>query len=262
MSEYVFQPLLSFNARCFWQFGEEPISPRQLLESRGELVKPIWVEFNDWNGDDGWLMSGRDYHPKEIQSFLHDNLPFLEPRQRIYCEYFWFGVYRIGELYAYEIRPAYAGINVYRWPELEYVLDVSRGGYLGMYPTDTPAGHSPLQVPPRVEVGMPDPAPSLHLDLPGGDAPFESQGLLFRYRKGKVTPLWTLEGLDPSDLQDGDIRTGLELFAPTGRATRRLVEKGRAYLNDDRGQRGHLAIQVINATVPPHPAPSATTSGR
>ncbi|WP_296268605.1 hypothetical protein [Pseudomonas sp. UBA6562] len=254
MSEYVFQPLLSFNARCFWQFSEESISPGQLLASRGELVKPIWVEFNDWNGDDGWLMSGRDYRPEEIQSFLHDNLPLFGPRQRIYCEYFWFGTYRIGELYAYEIRPAYAGINVHRWPQLEYVLDISRGGYLGMYPTDTPAGKSPLQVPPRVELGMLDPAPSLHINVPGGDVNVDSEGLLFRYRKGKVTPLWTLEGFDPNDLQNGDIRTGLELFGPTGRVTRRLIESGRAYLNGTRGQRGRLAIQVVNATVPPHPA--------
>nr|WP_314489978.1 hypothetical protein [uncultured Pseudomonas sp.] len=259
MSEYVFQPLLSFNARCFWQFGEEPVSPKMLLKSRGDLVKPIWVEFNDWNGDDGWLMTGRNYQPEEIQSFLHDNLPFFGPRQRIYCEYFWFGVYRIGELYAYEIRPAYAGINVRRWPELEYVLDVSRGGYLGMYPTDTPAGSSPLRIPPQVEVCMPDPAPALCLDLPGGDVPFDSEGLLLRYCKGKVTPLWTVEGLEPSGLQEGDIRTGLELFGPSGRAIRRLIENGRAYLNERSGHRGRLAIEVINATVPPHPAFSGPT---
>lgn len=254
MSEYVFQPLLSFNARCYWQLDEQPVSPRRLLELRGDRVMPIWVEFNDWNGDDGWLMSGRDYQPEEIQSFLRDHLPFAGPRQRIYCEYFWFGVYRIGELYVYEIRPAYAGINVQRWPELEYVLDVSRGGYLGMYPTDTPAGSSPLQVPPRAELEMPDPVPSLHIDLPNVDLPVESRGLLFGYRKGKVTPLWILEGLDPSGLQDGEIRTGLALFGPNGRVVRRLNEKGRAYLNVSDGRRGSLAIEVVSVTVPPHPA--------
>lgn len=88
MSEYIFQPLLSFNAKCHWQCGEEPLSDRELRTSRGERVKPLWVEFNDWNGDDGWLMSGRDYSPEEIQSFLRDTLPLTGPRQRIYCEYF------------------------------------------------------------------------------------------------------------------------------------------------------------------------------
>lgn len=101
---------------------------------------------------------------------------------------------------------------------------------------------------------MPDPVPQLQIDLPAVDVPFDSEGALFRYRKGKATPLWTLEGLDPNNLQDGDIRTGLELFGPTGRVTRRLIEHGRAYLNTHRGQRGRLAIQVVTATVPPHPA--------
>ncbi len=259
MSEYIFQPLLSFNAKCYWQFGEEPLSDRELLKSRGELVKPLWVEFNDWNGDDGWLMSGRDYSPEEIQSFLRDALPLTGPRQRIYCEYFWFGVYRIGDLYAYEIRPAYAGINVGRWPELEYVLDVSRNGYLGMYPTDTPAGHSPLSTPPTVEMIMPDPLPGICVCLPT-DPPADSRGLLFRYRKGKVTPLWTLEGLEPDTLEEGDIRTGLELYGPTGRIVRRLIEQGRAYLNDRTGHRGRLAIQVVHKGVPPHPHPRANAA--
>lgn len=256
MSEYVFEPHLSFNAKCYWQFDEGALSERELLRSRGERVKPLWVEFNDWNGDDGWLMSGRDYRPEEIQSFLHDQLPLLGPRQRIYCEFFWFGTYRIGEFYAYEIRPAYAGVNVNRWPDLNYVLDVSRNGYLGMYPTDTPAGRSPLSLPPQVEVVMPDPVPHVGIELPA-DPPVESRGMLFLYRKGKVTPLWTLEGLDPKTLQVGEVRTGLELYGPTGRIVRRLIEQGRAYLNDRRGHRGRLAIQMVNMTVPPHPKPDA-----
>ena len=256
MSEYVFEPLLSFNAKCYWQFGEELLSDRELLRSRGERVKPLWVEFNDWNGDDGWLMSGRDYQPAEIQSFLHDQLPLLGPRQRLYCECFWFGVYRIGERHVYEIRPAYTGINVRRWPELEYVLDVSRNGYLGMYPTDAPAGHSPLRISPHVEVAMPDPVPSVGIELPI-EPLVEGRGLLFSYRKGRVTPLWSLEGLDPSTLQAGEVRTGLELYGPKGGAVRRLIEQGRAYLNDRRGHRGRLAIEVVNTTVPPHPMPNA-----
>ncbi|WP_434771183.1 hypothetical protein [Pseudomonas entomophila] len=254
MNKSVFEPLLCFNARCYWQFGTEPISARQLPDVLGKWVKPLWVEFNDWNGDDGWLMSGRDYDRKEIQSFLYDQLPVFGPRQRLYCEYFWFGVYRVGERYAYEIRPAYAGINVYRWPELQYVLDVSHGGYLGMYPTDMPAGSSPLGTAPAVDFVMPDPVPTVSLDLPTGPA-VGNHGLLFRYRQGKVAPLWTLEGLEPSDLQAGDIRTGIELYGPAGRKVRRLLEQGRAYLNDKRGSRGRLAIQVIHVPVPPHPKP-------
>ncbi|MBA1187623.1 hypothetical protein G7Z99_00995 [Pseudomonas entomophila] len=258
MSESTFEPLLCFNARCYWQFGEEPISERHLLSAVGKWVKPLWVEFNDWNGDDGWLMSGRDYTPKEIQSFLHDQVPFLGPRQRLYCEYFWFGVYQIGERHAYEIRPAYAGINVHRWPELQYVLDVSRGGYLGMYPTDVPAGSTPLHMAPAVEFVMPDPVPTLSLDLQAGPA-VDSHGLLFRYRQGKVAPLWTIEGLEPGALEAGDIRTGLELYGPTGRKVRRLLEQGRAYLNDKRGHRGRLAIEVVHFPVPPHPKPNFGT---
>ncbi|WP_462402311.1 hypothetical protein [Pseudomonas sp. Marseille-QA0332] len=253
MSEYVFEPQLSFVARCYWQFAEGALSQADLLGARGDLAKPIWVEFNDWNGDDGWLMSGRDYSPQELQSFLHDHLPLFGPRQRIYCEYLWFGVYRIGDLHAYEVRPAYAGANTARWPELEYVLDVSRGGYLGMYPTDNPAGSSPLARPASLEVDMPDPVPETRIDLPT-DPPLEAEGLLFRYRKSLSSPIWTIEGLEPAGLASGDIRTGLQLYGPSGRVVRRLVENGRAYLNDRTGKRGHLGIQVLQSPVPPHPA--------
>jgi len=103
---------------------------------------------------------------------------------------------------------------------------------------------------------MPDPLPGIYVDLPT-DPPADSRGLLFQYRRGKVTPLWTLDGLEPNALKVDDIRTGLELYGPTGRIVRRLIEKGRAYLNDRTGRRGRLAIQVVHMGVPPHPGPRA-----
>ncbi len=252
MSDYVFQPLLSFNARCHWQFAGDPLTDPDKLRSPGQQFKPLWVEFNDWNGDDGWLMSGRDYDPKEIQSFLRDGLPFIGPRQRIYCEYFWFGVYQIGELYAYEIRPAYAGANIDRWPELEYALDVSRGGYLGMYPNNARPGASTAQVSPSADVRLPDPVPTWHIDLPV-DPLLDSRGLVVRVRRNLAASLWTLDGLDPTALSSGDTCTGIVLFAPSGRIVRRLIEGGRAYLNERTGRRGYLALQVLHSNVPPHP---------
>ncbi|MHC6224989.1 hypothetical protein ACYU03_09520 [Pseudomonas sp. X10] len=259
MSEFVFQPLLSFNAKCYWQFTDANIGGREWKYS-GDLVKPLWVEFNDWNGDDGWIMSGRDYHPDEVQSHIYRLFPGQRPR--IYCEHFWFGVFRFGDAYAYEIRPAYVGENSDRWPELEYQMGMSNGGYLGMYATNLPAGTSPLSVPSRLVLHLPDPIPDVGVIVPDNPLPEIETAPLSYYPAGSGTSLWGIEGLEPEGLSEGDLHTDLVLVSPSGRTVRRQLEKGRAYLNDQKGKRGKLTLQIVNAVVPPHPGLKAPSSVR
>lgn len=249
MSEFVFQPLMSFNARCYWQFSGAFIDPAKWHHA-GDRFKPVWVEFNDWNGDDGWLMSGRDYSPREVQSFIVDHVA-PGTRQRVHCEQFWFGVFRFGDDYVYEIRPAYAGANLDRHPQLEYQLALSRGGYLGMYPTELPAGTSPLVVPARITFDLPDPLPEVGFEVPETDIP-AIETRLVRHRHSLRTPLWSIDGLDPASLAAGERYTNLTLISPSGRTVRRYLEKGRAYLHEKNGVRGLMTLEIVEAIVPPH----------
>jgi hypothetical protein len=184
-----------------------------------------------------------------LQSFLIDSLWAGEGRQRAFCDSFWFGVYRVATGFVYEIRPAYEGNNVNRWPSLEYWLDVSRNGYLGFYPAGSDAG-----------VLKDDPA-SLALRDPFGtsvvlsvDPPIDLDAVLYKLTAARRTPLWHIPGLNPQRLQEGQLFLNMKLYSPDGRQVRRSVERV-AYLNNRRGERGQFSLQVLNPCVPPHPRP-------
>ncbi|UTL82806.1 hypothetical protein [Pseudomonas putida] len=251
MVELCFEPLLSFTATCRWQLLDTPLPAARFDDD--EITRPFWVEFDDWNGDDGWLMTSLDYGEEMLQSFLIDSLWGREDRQRAFCDSFWFGVYRLATGFVYEIRPAYEGNNLDRWPSLEYWLDVSRNGYLGFYPARSDAG-----------VCKDDPA-SLVLRDPFGtsvvlpaDPPIDLETALYKLTAGRRTPLWYIPGLDPQRLQEGQLLLNMKLYSADGRQVRRRVERV-AYLNNRRGERGQFSLQVSNPCVPPHPRPLVAT---
>jgi len=249
MSSLIFIPELCFTASCRWQLADYADRPAVWAEG-DPLSRPIWTEFDDWNGEDGWLMANRNYHETEFQSFLVDNLPGFDPRKSLSVDTFWFGAYRHAYGYAYEIRPAYEGRHSHRWPELNYWLDISRNGYLGFYSTDVAAGtlaSSDAHVDFKDPVGV-LPTVSLPVDLP-----IDLDTPLYHLLKGRHTPLWHIAGLDPENLAEGGLHLDLALYGHNGRRVRRLMENGRGYLNAGRGRPGVLLMCISNPCVPPLP---------
>jgi len=247
MADLCFEPLLSFTATCRWQLLDAPLRAAQFDDN--EITRPFWAEFDDWNGDDGWLMTSLDYGEEMLQSFLLDSLWPGEGRQRAFCDNFWFGVYRLASGFVYEIRPAYEGNNVHRWPSLEYWLDVSRNGYLGFYPAGSDAGVL-KDDPSRLELRDPF-GTSVVLPV---DSPIDLDTVLYKLTAGRQTPLWHIPGLNPQRLQEGQLFLNMKLYSADGLQVRRKVEQV-AYLNNRRGERGQFSLQVSNPCVPPHPRP-------
>jgi len=247
MAELYFERLLSFTATCRWQLLDAPLRAAQFDDD--EITRPFWAEFDDWNGDDGWLMTSLDYGEEMLQSFLLDQLWPGEGRQRAFCDNFWFGVYRFATGFVYEIRPAYEGKNVDRWPSLEYWLDVSRNGYLGFYSAGSDAGVL-KDDPPRLALRDPF-GTSVVLPV---DSPIDLDTVLYKLTAGRQTPLWHIPGLNPQRLQEGQLFLNMKLYSADGLRVRRKVERV-AYLNNRRGERGQFSLQVSNPCVPPHPRP-------
>ena len=252
MDSLKFEPLISFTARCQWQLDEAPMHPGQWDED-SDLLRPFWVEFDDWNGNDGWLITSADYSEEMIQSFLIDQLLGPQARQRRFCDSFWFGVYRHATGFFYEVRPAYEGDNVDSWPLLDYWLNVSRNGYLGFYTARSPAGKCVTEQA-RLEVRDPF-GVRAGMTLPI-EPPFEIATPLYTLTCSRGTPLWHVPELDPSDLEAGDVLTNLTLHSPWGRRVRRVAEDV-AYLNDHQGTSGRFSLVIQNPCVPPHPKPKA-----
>lgn len=247
MAKLYFERLLCFTATCRWQLLDAPLRAAQFDDD--EITRPFWVEFDDWNGDDGWLMTSLDYGEEMLQSFLIDSLWAGERRQRAFCDRFWFGVYRLATGFVYEIRPAYEGNTANRWPSLEYWLDVSRNGYLGFYPARS---HRGVLKDDPARLSFRDPH-GTSVELPV-DSPVELDTVLYKLTAGRRTPLWHIPGLDPERLQEGQLFLNLKLYSADGRQVRRKVERV-AYLNNRRGERGQFSLQVSNPCMPPHPRP-------
>lgn len=253
MSSLKFIPELCFTARCRWQLADY-VSRPAVWDDKDDLSRPLWAEFDDWNGDDGWLMASHDFAETMIQSYLVDRWLGVDARQSLFVDTFWFGTYRHALGYAYEIRPGYTGRNSDKYPQLEYWLDISRNGYLGFYPTDVQSGSLTLG---DTLLDFQDPLDALPtLTLPV-DTPIDINLPLYQLIKRRQTPLWHIGGgLDPQRLVEGGQYLNLSLYGHNGAKVRRLIESQRGYLNAGRGSKGVLLMCIDNPCVPPHPNPS------
>ncbi|MBJ9974238.1 hypothetical protein IAE35_00580 [Pseudomonas sp. S75] len=250
MSTLQFQPEMSFIASCHWQLHDTPVTLEQWDET-SDMYRSFWVEFNDWNGDDGWLLTSNDYDDRGLGSYLIDGATGSQVRKRYVTRNFWFGVYRHADGYVYEIRPAYDGRNAHAWPNLDYWLDVSRNGYLGFYRALSAAG---VCVNEKGKVTLRNPNGTT-FELPI-DPPLRISTPLYSLTCGRRTPLWHIPALNPTALKEHDVFTNLALYSPNGYVVRRRVERV-AYLNDSFGARGAFTMVISNPCVPPHPSPQA-----
>lgn len=124
MSTFKFHPHLSFNARVCWQDGHQHLDAAGVIEG---ALKQLWAEVNASTKSRAWV------HAEPMPKYPEDDLGVL-------CGVFWFGAYKIGQQFAYEVRLAYSGANSDAWPHLEFVLETNWDRWMVMTPTDLPAG--------------------------------------------------------------------------------------------------------------------------
>ena len=151
--------------------------------------------------NDGWLFAGKPNTDWKLPSTVKVN--------------FWFGCYRAGDRYVYELRGLLADKPFFRSKVHNRRLDVSRNGYLGLYgvPFDT------------------------------GVAPSRFDGI----------PVWTLSGFGPGAAQVGQRISNITLLSPSGKTVKRLVEQEFPYLNDQQGTAAQVALDIVSVrALPPH----------
>lgn len=127
---------------------------------------------------------------------------------------YWFRCFKRGDNYEYEVR-CLSFDDKGRFHKRR--LDLSRNRYLGLYP-----------IPVDVGLGSSD-VGAIH---------------------GNDGPLWQLQGIDPIKLTPGTRLKDIALISPTGQSVRRLYEDGYPYLNDSKGERGLLTVEIIALNVP------------
>lgn len=187
---YKFHPDLSFAADIYWQQSSTSNEPLRVT-APGDLT----------NEGDGWLWAGVPRErPKSAPGLRRQN--------------FWFGCYSKDGKYCYQIRGRTPG-------SLEIVvtrqLDVSRNGYLGMYPLPSALDVvSPLAIIRGLE--------HMAVEYP--------------------IAFWTVNGFDTENLKIGQTTWNITLVSPNGREVKRSVEDGWCYLNDSKGESVAFGIEV------------------
>ncbi|MFK0094442.1 hypothetical protein [Pseudomonas sp. NPDC090592] len=190
MSHYEFQPAKSFVAKMYWQPEDAP-----------ESACPVG---DTGNGDSpftsgGWLHADADHYTD------HRASSYVISRRK-FRTLFWFGCYETVGEWDFEIRAAQDEQNHPHWQRHNHRLDVSRNGYLALYPASEPAGHDPLAA---------------------------------------SSMLWRLEGLDMAKVETGAVIASLGLVSLHGRTVKRLFDDGFPYLNQESGQAGYLALKIV-----------------
>lgn len=176
----VFVPNFSFYADLYWQ--------KSSTDSEHLRVSRAGTPFGH---EDGWIWAADP-------ALLNEGNMFLDHQD------FWFGCFEEDGQYAYEIRGRTPG----SFPlKATCRLDVSRNGYLGMYPIP----------------GL------LDLIKPGAV-------LTDLFNHGYPIPVWTMPSVDPAQLSEGMTVWDIQLVSPQGKQARRLLEDGFYYLNHNTGE--------------------------
>ncbi|WP_296268604.1 hypothetical protein [Pseudomonas sp. UBA6562] len=158
----------------------------------------------------------RQPSPSGLNGWLHadqDNVTAPEPKRyytgRKFVHPFWFGCYDTEGEHDYEIRAA-GTIKHRQWTFANHRLDISTNGYLGVYPTPDEPGHDAL---------------------------------------ANGTMLWRCEGLPTQGLAEGGRWAGLVFSSVHNKKIKRLRENDFPYLNENEGEEGWLALEVVKMGV-------------
>ncbi|MDD1961671.1 MAG: hypothetical protein WCC62_24250 [Pseudomonas capeferrum] len=90
-------------------------------------LEPLWAELNAASKGKEWVYA--EHKPM-----------YPEGDYGVLSDVFWFGVYKVGNQFAYEIRPAYEGGNTDAWPNLEYIMQTNWDRWMVLAPTSIAAG--------------------------------------------------------------------------------------------------------------------------
>lgn len=197
MSHYQFTPEKSFLAKLYWRttdfIPDPPVATREMRIGTMTSESSIGIE--------GWLHAGVDNYSAKPRN------PWSDDGRHKFKTQFWFGCYETDGEHDYEIRAAGSDENTYLWEYRNHRLDISRNGYLGLYPTS---------------------------DEPGHDA------------FGARSMIWRLEGFPTDGLAPGMVLGPVQLTSLHGKVVKRFMEAGVVpYLNEDKGEDGWLLVEIL-----------------
>ncbi|AIR91389.1 hypothetical protein [Pseudomonas cremoricolorata] len=130
--------------------------------------------------------------------------------RRKFATQFWFGCYETDGEYDFEIRAAGVDDDHPHWSYANRRLDISRNGYLGLYKAAEPVGHPAAQ---------------------------------------NATMLWRFDSLPVDQLVANSLYAQLQLYSLHGLRINRHYEDGFAYLNEQQGESGWVALKLIRMGV-------------
>ncbi|MFZ5936645.1 hypothetical protein BGP84_17325 [Pseudomonas putida] len=214
MSDYNFNPGFSFLARCWWQVSGGFIQAEQ-WDTLDHALAPIWVQFGSegFVHNDHWDRYLRA-EPEGVKVLQLGPSDYRTSEHR-YCELFWFG--------AYNLRQDRSGaklryeIRPYDrvWTPYNWILENNPSPWSGYVAMRRPSQRA-------------------------GALGAESTSML-----------WSLGGLDLSNLSKGQRHCNIELLSPSGRLARRYYKRGAWLLNTVSGTPGLISLEIENV---PHPA--------
>nr|WP_314489979.1 hypothetical protein [uncultured Pseudomonas sp.] len=199
MSHYQFNPEKSFLANLYW--NDTDVLGVGLDRGKLPRIGVIGDSSSPW-ATEGWLHAGAD-------DFTHWSAEFTLSKRKFETQ-FWFGCYETDGQYDYEIRAAAVDTFSHQWKYASHRLEVSRNGYLGVYPTSEEPGH---------------------------DA----------FANGSM--LWRFDDLPGERLKPGSAYGLYPWISLHGKRVKRLIEDGFPYLSEDQGEEGWIGLEMLKVGV-------------
>ncbi|MFS0826788.1 hypothetical protein [Pseudomonas phoenicis] len=200
MSHYRFNPQNSFLAQLYWD--STGATRTSFTSSEVPRIGAVRDRTAPW-ASEGWLHA-------DVDDFTDRRAPDYVISRRKFLTQFWFGCYETDGQHDYEIRAAGVDDGHHHWVYANHRLDVSRNGYLGVYPTADEPGHDVL--------------------IAG-------------------SMVWRLEGFPTDGIASDKAYGPVQLVSLHGKSIKRLEEDGFPYLNENDGEAGWLLLNILKVGV-------------